>query len=182
MSLRTKQRLAALDIGSGGYEMIRDTSWISGVVLFGLALVFPGRMLARQTSTPEERAQWVDVTHKLESGPLDDALNRQGETAFKQDSEAHDIHAALCSVLFNEFGGMKYSYSHLITRQYMLAIENPDKTGDTDAMNLSAVESVLKTYQSILQQKPDAKAKALDDMVKKQSQDKLKDFVHKQCH
>jgi len=27
---------------------------------------------AQDTSTPEERAQWVEVTHKLESAPLDD--------------------------------------------------------------------------------------------------------------
>lgn len=56
-------------------------------------------------------------------------------------------------------------------------IENPDKAADTKAVNLAAVESVLKTYQGILQQKPDAKAKALDDLLKKQSQGKLKDAL-----
>jgi hypothetical protein len=50
---------------------------------------------------------------------------------------------------------MKYAYAHTITRQYMMAsgafiIENPDKAADTKAANLSAVESVLKTYQAIL--------------------------------
>jgi hypothetical protein len=80
---------------------------------------------------------------------------------------------------------MKYAYAHTITRQYMLAsgafqIENPDKAADTKATNLAAVESVLKTYQAILKQKPDAKAKPLDDLLKKQSQGKLKDSL-KQC-
>ena len=42
------------------------------------------------------------------------------------------------------------------------------------------VESVLKTYQAILKQKPEAKAKHLDDLLKKQSQGKLKDSL-KQC-
>ena len=56
----------------------------------------------------------------------------------------------------------------------------PNKAADTKAASLAAVESVLKTYRSILQQKPDAKAKALDDLLKKQSQGKLKDSV-KQC-
>ena len=56
---------------------------------------------------------------------------------------------------------MKYTYSHTITRQYMLAsaafvIENRDKAADSNAMNESALESVVKTYQAILQQKPDA--------------------------
>jgi hypothetical protein len=39
---------------------------------------------------------------------------------------------------------------------------------------------VLKTYQAILKQKPDAKAKQLDDLLKKQNQGKLNDAL-KQC-
>jgi len=141
---------------------------------------------AQDTSTPEERAQWVEVTHKLESAPLDDGVNKQGEAAFKRLSDVHDVHVLLCPALLSEFNGMKYAYAHTITRQYMMAsgafqIENPDKAADAKATNLAAVESVLKTYQAILQQKPDAKAKALDDLLKKQGQGKLKDSVQKQC-
>ncbi len=138
------------------------------------------------TSTPEERAQWVEITHKLESSPLDDSVNKQGEAAFKRLSDVHDVHVLLCPALLTEFNGMKYTYSHAITRQYMLAsgafqIANPDKTADAKATAFAAVESVLKTYQAILQQKPDAKAKPLDDLLKKQNQGKLQDSVQKQC-
>jgi len=49
-------------------------------------------------------------------------------------------------------------------------------------MNMAAVESVLKAYNAILQQKPEAKSKALDDLLKKQRQGKLKDSIQKQCH
>jgi carboxypeptidase Q len=156
------------------------------LILVCLSTLIGSRAVAQGTSTPEERMQWVEVTHKLENAPLDDIVNKQGEVALKQVSDAHDIHVPLCPALLSEFNGMKYTYSHTITRQYMLAstaflIENPDKAADTNAMNLAAVESVLKTYQAILQQKPDAKAKALDDLLKKQSQGKLKDSVQKQC-
>ena len=140
---------------------------------------------AQATSTPEERAQWVATVHKLESTPLDDSVNKQGEATLNQVSNAHDIHVPLCPALLTEFNGMKYAYAHTITRQYMLAstaflIENPDKAADTKTLNLAAVESVLKTYRAILQQKPDAKAKPLDDLLKKQSQGKLQDSL-KQC-
>ncbi len=156
------------------------------LVLGVLCLVTPQIATAQETSTPGERTQWVEITHKLESAPLDDSVNQQGEAAFKRLSDVHDVHVLLCPALLSEFNGMKYTYSHAITRQYMLAsgafqIENPDKAADTKATNLAAVESVLKTYQAILQQKPDAKAKALDDLLKKQSQGKLKDSVQKQC-
>jgi len=76
---------------------------------------------AQDTSTPEERAQWVEVTHKLESAPLDDGVNKQGEAAFKRLSDVHDVHVLLCPALLSEFNGMKYAYAHTITRQYMMA-------------------------------------------------------------
>jgi hypothetical protein len=141
--------------------------------------------VAQDTSTPEERAQWVAITHQLENSPLDDTVNKQGEAAFKRLSDVHDVHVLLCPALLTEFNGMKYAYAHTITRQYMMAsgafqIENPDKAADAKATALSAVESVLKTYQAILKQKPDAKSKQLDDLLKKQSQGKLNDAL-RQC-
>jgi len=157
--------------------------WLSTLSFLFLATAV--RTSAQATSTPEERAQWAETTHKLESDPLDDSVSKQGDAALKRLSDVHDIHVPLCPALLSEFSGMKYAYSHAITRQYMLAsgafiIENPGKAGDTKAMNLAAVKSVLKTYNAILQQKPEAKAKPLDDLLKKQSQGKLQDSL-KQC-
>src|SRR5215472_14901976 len=160
-------------------------AWSWSVVL-SLCVVTPQRVAAQGTSTPEERARWAEITHKLESNPLDESVNKDGEAALNRLSNAHDIHVPLCPALLSEFNDAKYKYRHEVTRQYMLAsgafiIENPDKAGDTNAMNLAAVESVLKVYSGILQQKPDAKWKTLDDLLKKQSQGKLDDAVRKQC-
>jgi len=162
---------------------MRQASWI--LALGCCVWLFVSGASAQDTSTPTERAQWVETTHKLESSPLDDSVNKQGEAALKRVSDVHDFHVLLCPALLSEFNGMKYAYAHTITRQYMLAsgafqIENPDKAADTKATNLAAVESVLKTYSAILQQKPDAKSKTLDDLAKKQNQGKLKDSL-KQC-
>ena len=164
----------------------KSLTW-SWVVLWLFTVPMARPAAAQDTSTPEERAHWVDITHKLESAPLEDSVNKQGEAAFKRLSDVHDVRVLLCPALLSEFNGMRYVYSHTITRQYMLAsgafqIENPDKAADTKATNLAAVESVLKTYQAILQQKPDAKAKVLDDLLKKQSQGRLDESVQKQCH
>jgi hypothetical protein len=160
-------------------------AWTWSLVFSFLCVVVVQRATAQGTSTAEERARWAETTHKLESNPLDESVNKDGEWALNRLSEAHDIHVPLCPALLSEFSGMKYTYAHAITRQYMLAsgafiIENPGKAGDTKAMNLAAVESVLKTYSAILQQKPEAKAKPLDDLLKKQSQGKLQDSL-KQC-
>jgi hypothetical protein len=163
---------------------INRAVWI--LLLGFVAVVIAQGASSQETSTAEERMRWVEITHKLESSPLDDSVNKQGEAALKRLSDVHDIRVPLCPALLNEFNGMKYTYSHPITRQFMLAsgaflIENPGKAGDKNAMNAAAVESVLKTYPAILQQKPDAKAKALDDLLKKHSLGRLKDFVQKQC-
>ena len=156
------------------------------VLSFFLAMTTVPRASAQGTSTPEERARWVEVTRKLETAPLDDNVNQQGETALKRLSDVHDIHVPLCPTLLGEFNNAKYKYRHEVTRQYMLAsgafiIENPDKAAGTKAMNLAAVESTLKVYSAILQQKQDAKWKFLDDLLKKQTQGKLEDVLPKEC-
>jgi hypothetical protein len=155
-------------------------------VLYLLILFASRQFRGQETSTPEEHKQWVEIAHKLEMAPWEESFNKRGDVALKEISDAHDIHVPLCPALLSEFNGMKYFYAHTITRQYMLAsaafqIENADKAADTKATNLAAVESVLKTYQAILQQKADAKAKALDDLLKKQTEGKLKDSVGKTC-
>jgi hypothetical protein len=144
------------------------------------------RTAAQGTSTSEERARWAEITHKLEGNPLDESVNKDGEWALNRLSDAHDIHVPLCPALLGEFNDAKYKYRHQITRQYMLAsgaflIENPGKAGDAAAMNVAAVGSVLKVYGAILQQKPDAKWKPLDELLKKQSQGKLDDSLRKKC-
>jgi hypothetical protein len=151
-----------------------------------LCMFLPQGALGQGTSTPEERAQWVEVTRTLETAPLDDSVNQQVEAALKRLSDVHDVHVPLCSALLGEFNDSKYKYKHEVTRQYMLAsgafiIENPDKAADTKAMNLAAVGSVLKVYSAILHQKQDAKWKSLDDLLKKQTQAKLEDGLPKEC-
>lgn len=160
-------------------------AWTWSLVL-GLCVVVAQRAAAQGTSTPEERARWVEITHKLESNPLDESVNKDGESALNRLSNAHDIHVPLCPALLGEFNDAKYKYRHEITRQYMLAsgafiIENSAKAGSVAAMNVAAVESVLKVYSAILQQRPDAKSKLLDDLLKRKAQGTLDDVLRKQC-
>jgi hypothetical protein len=170
---------------AGGNMRIKWVAWACFLVV-GIAASIVPSVPAKDTSTPEERAQWVAITHKLESNPLDDSMDKEGAVALKQISNAHDIHVPLCPALLGGFSGMKYAYAHTIARQYMLAstvflIENPDKMNDHNAMNLAAVESVLKAYTSILQQKPDGRTKDLDNLRQKQKQNKLVEYIQKGC-
>jgi hypothetical protein len=120
---------------NAGWRM-RHASWT--LALGCCVWLFSSGASAQDTSTSTERAKWVEVSHKLESAPLDDSVNQEGEAALKRLSDVHDVHVPLCPSLLSEFNGMKYAYAHTITRQYMLAsgafqIENPDKAADTKA-------------------------------------------------
>lgn len=162
----------------------KNISWFLVLALAVFSVAQIRKAAAQGTSTPQERARWVEITHKLESNPLDESVNKAGEWALNRLSDAHDIHVPLCPALLGEFNDAKYKYRHETTRQYMLAsgaflIENP--AGDVAAMNLAAVNSVLKVYSAMLQDKPDAKWKLPDELLKKQSQGKLNDALHKQC-
>jgi hypothetical protein len=166
--------------------MISREICILTLVLALLSATAASQASAQGTSTWEERARWVEITHKLESSPLEESVNKHGEWALNRLSDVHDIHVPLCPTLLGEFNDAKYKYRHEITRQYMLAsgafiIENPDKAADTKEMNLAAVRSVLKVYSAILKEKRDAKWKTLDDLLKNQNQGKLEDDLPKQC-
>jgi hypothetical protein len=67
--------------------------YLSWVLAMGILSTLTARVSAQDTSTPGERAQWAAITHQLESSPLDDSVNKQGEAAFKRLSDVHDVHA-----------------------------------------------------------------------------------------
>lgn len=77
-------------------------SWAWSLAL-GLCLVMPLRAAAQETSTPEERARWVEISHKLESNPLDESVNKDGESALNRLSSVHDVRVPLCSALLGQF-------------------------------------------------------------------------------
>jgi hypothetical protein len=141
------------------------------------------------TSTPEERARWVEIMHRLESNPLDESANKDGDWAFARIDGAGDFHVVVCVPLVGEFIDLKYKYRLLMLRQYILAsasfqIENPPRVGeepDTNAMNLVAIRSVLKVYSAVLQRRPEAEWKPLDELVEQQSEGNLAGAVRKLC-
>jgi len=167
--------------------MFYRRSVIKAVLTAGiLALLFSQSILAQANSTPEERAHWIELTRKLEADPLDSQLNKYAEIAVKRLIEVKDIHVAICGAVFSDLGASKYKYSGQITRQYLLAsavfvIQNPDKAGDAALANLSAVQSVLKVYNAILQSKPKEHSKSLDELVKEQNAGSLESSIHKKC-
>jgi hypothetical protein len=144
------------------------------------------RAFAQETSTPEERAKWAVTTHQLEVSPFDESANKDADAAIQRIAEVRDLRVFLCMGVYSQFKALNYTYQQNILRQYMLAsaafqIENPNGADNLPACSLYAVESILKLYQAILAQKPDAKSQLLDDLLKKQKAGKLESTINKLC-
>jgi len=59
----------------------KHSAWILTLLLSLLSAAVVPKASAQATSTLEERARWVEITHKLERTPLDGSANKDGEWA-----------------------------------------------------------------------------------------------------
>jgi hypothetical protein len=137
----------------------------------------------RGPSTKEERQRFVALTRKLETTPLDKSLYQDKTWGKVWLDAVPDINVTICPLVFGEdFLASRYKYAPQLSYQVTFAsavyiIEHPDKAKDTLAQYTAGVESALKAYKAILKSEPEAKSKSLDDLVEKQGQGKLAEFV-----
>ncbi|HEY7406351.1 MAG TPA: hypothetical protein VIB39_22685 [Candidatus Angelobacter sp.] len=164
------------------------------LILFSLS-IFPANGVQdepkRAPSTAEERTRFVNLTHKLEQNPLDKSLYQDKAWAKQWLEDIPDVNVTICApVLFGlDFIKEQNKYTPQLSYQATFAeavfiIEHPEKKSDTTAQFLAGVESALKAYTAIVKSEPGAKSKALDDLLEKQKQGKLADFVRdasKEC-
>jgi len=136
----------------------------------------------RGPSTPEERTRFVAIAQKMEQSPLDPGLRPEREWALRWLIEVPDVSVNVCTAPLGDFMKKKYKYSSEIVVQLTFSsgqfiIEHPDQAQDKNAQYLAGVEGALRAYQSILKGKPDAKSKDLDDLIQKQTQGTLNEYV-----
>jgi len=137
----------------------------------------------RGPSTQEERERFLEITHLLEKDPLNAGLTNDREWALLWLIQAPDIHSELCSDTLDGFmKEKKYPYHGEILRQLTFAgaaftIENPEKANDRLAQLVAAVEGALNAYSAILRKRPEARSKSLDELLQKQEQGQLQEFV-----
>ena len=144
----------------------------------------------RAPSTPSERARFLALTHKLEQTPLDKNLNADKKWALQWIEDIPDINVNICPlVLGDDFLNSHYLYASQIMGQVILGnvaflIEHPDKKNDQVAQYTAGVESALKAYKGVLRADPMHVSRSLEELLEKQTQGKLTDFVRansKEC-
>jgi hypothetical protein len=154
-------------------------------LLLPLVAAFAQNEPKHPPSTAEERKRFLSITRKLEQNPLDKSLYEDKKWAKKWLEEIPDINVNICApLLFGvKFVMEQNKYTPQLSYQATFGsasyiIEHPDKAGDLPAQFVAGVESALKAYAAIVKADPEAKSKALDDLLEKQKQGKLADFVH----
>jgi hypothetical protein len=136
----------------------------------------------RPPSTPEERKRFVAIVHKLEQSPLDQSLNSDVDWALHWLQDVPDINVSVCPMPLGNLTQEDYQYKTRLSVLYVLAmgaylIDHPQKAADTVSQYLAGAESALKAYKAILKTKPQAKSRSMDELVAKEAEGQLADFV-----
>jgi hypothetical protein len=167
-----------------GRKTMRKTVSIGLVVVFFCLFAFPQDQQdqKRAPSTPEERKRFFALVHKLEKTPLDTSLNSEAAWALQWLDDIPDVTVNMCFDPLGHFDAEEYRYDSRIRGLFVLGmgvylLEHPQKAADNTAIYLAGVESALKAYRSILKTKPEAKSRALDELVAKEDEGLLADYV-----
>ena len=136
----------------------------------------------RGPSTPEERKRYLAIVAKFEKSPLDPGLIRDIDWARQWLEDIPDVNVTICPTPLGRLRMENYEYKSRIGVQFTLAmgaylIEHPEKASDTISQYKAGVQSALRMYKAILKTKPEAKSKAMEDLLDKQADGTLNDFI-----
>lgn len=136
----------------------------------------------RGPSTPEERKRFVALVQKLEQSPLDKSLRPEVVWAEKWLNDIPDINVSICPAPLGNFADENYKYAGQVSVQFAFGmavylIQHPDKAADRTAQYLAGVQEALRTYRSILKAEPHAQSVSMDQLVAKDAEGTLTDFV-----
>ena len=138
----------------------------------------------RGPSTAEERKRFLEVVNKFEKTPLDPGVIPEIDWARKWLEDVPDINVTVCPTPLGNLLMENYQYRSRLGVQFTLAmgaylIQHPEKASDNVSQYMAGVQSALRMYKAILKTKPEAKSKAMEELLDKQADGTLNDFIQK---
>jgi len=161
----------------------------SGVLLLILccSLLLSTRLRAQERgpSTAEERAKVIDLTHKLETDPLNPQAEEWRVWLAKWIDEVPDVVVPVCPGLLPQLLRSNRNYSHELAMQVVYSsaafiVEHPKQQVDQQAVFQAGVDGALKAYQAILKARPRARWYFLDSLIQMRDKGELKEYLRKQ--
>ena len=120
----------------------------------------------------------IKIVRFLEEKPFDDNAKKYREWAFLYVAETKDVSVTVCTDGIKSVMDKKNKYGGELLVHYSIAmaafkLENPTKANDEDATQLAGVESMLRSYESMVKQNPKAQYRGLDTLVEKRNKGEL---------
>jgi len=157
------------------------------LLLFFCPLLLSTRLRAeeRGPSTAEERAKVIDLTHKLETDPLNPQADEWRVWLAKWIDEVPDVVVPICPPLLPQLLRSNRNYAHELAMQVVYSsaafiVEHPKEQVDQQAVFQAGVDGMLKAYQALLKAKPKARWYFLDSLIEMRDKGELKEYLRKQ--
>ncbi len=96
--------------------------------------------------------------------------------------ETDQVHLIACSDVRSPFLDKKNKFGSEMTVAYTIGmaafkLQNPDKASDENAAQLAGLESALKSYETIVKEKPKGKFDAVENLLTKRNDGTLVKYV-----
>lgn len=152
------------------------------VALAALCSGFAPASAEDAVSSLEDRERFVSIIRQLEQDPLNPDFIADRRWAIDWLAEAPDITVVLCADTLGDLLQSDYRHEPEIVVHYMFAIgvqiiENPQMNDEPVAQQLAGVEGALTTYRSILRSEPEAKSRALEEIILIRDRGEMAEFV-----
>jgi hypothetical protein len=127
--------------------------------------------------------QLIQAAKFLEAKPFDKNAEAIRGLAVRYVIETKDVSVVVCGGdITKPFLDKKNKNSTELIGQYTIGLaafklENPSKSNDENATQLAALESVLRTYETMLREKPKSKHALMDEYILKRDKGELKALV-----
>jgi TonB family protein len=149
-------------------------------ILFALSLGIGAQSQKPATSTPEERARAVRIAQALEVRPTEISLRADYQWLLHWAAQEPDLGFSICTANmpwtdnYERSGDLR---AVGLSATVAFVIQHPEEGKDAATAGLAAMESMIRAYQTIIQQDPKAHSKEMDEVVEIQRQGKLEEYV-----
>lgn len=154
----------------------------STVLLVVLCFLCFASSVFGQSQPEKDRASFLSNARLLEKKPFDPSAASAREWGFKWLVETDQVTVGVCGGTMKLIPEKKNKFkSELLMQQTfgmgVFKLENPDKKNDEKAAQLAGFESMLRTYEAMVQENQKAKSPELDALLAKQKSGELKTAV-----
>jgi hypothetical protein len=150
-------------------------------IIFALLLIGLSALNAfGQDQKQKDREMLIKASRFLEEKPFDKQAKDVRAWAVKYASDTEEVTVIVCGAGMTPLLDKKNKFGSELLGQYLVSmtafkLENPGK--DENAAQLAGLESVLRTYETMLKENPKAKSTKVEELLAKRNDGTLAKYV-----